>query len=215
MTVENKTSQGTERSRANARLAIFCGAFFFGMIGVAYASVPLYKLFCQVTGYGGTTQRVEQASERILDKTIKVRFDANTGASMPWRFQPKQRQVEIRIGETTQIAYEATNRSSTPVTGTATFNVTPQAAGAFFNKVECFCFTETTLQPGETLDMPVIFFIDPDVVNSKELKDISTITLSYTFFPVDGDDGADKNQTTENRNGNAVKPLAENADNRG
>lgn len=155
-----------------------------GMVGMAYASVPLYRIFCQVTGYGGTTQRAQTAGVRILDRTIKVRFDANT-AGVDWDFRPKQREVEIRIGETKQIAYMAHNRSKQTVTGTATFNVTPQAAGAYFNKIDCFCFTEQTLRPDETADMPVVFFVDPDIVDSEELKDISTITLSYTFFPVD------------------------------
>ena len=175
----------TERRRwSNRAIAVACLGFFAGMVGMAYASVPLYQLFCQVTGYGGTTQRVEQASERILDNMINVRFDANTNG-IGWDFRPKQRQVTIRIGETAQSAYEATNEMSSPTAGTATFNVTPQWAGAYFNKVECFCFTETTLQPGESLDMPVVFFVDPDIVDAPEFTGISTLTLSYTFFPVD------------------------------
>ncbi|TCD13469.1 cytochrome c oxidase assembly protein [Oricola cellulosilytica] len=169
---------------SNTAIAIACLAFFSGMIGLAYASVPLYQLFCQVTGYGGTTQRTQQASAQVLDETINVRFDANTNG-IGWEFKPKQRQVQVKIGETVQIAYEARNFGSAPSTGTATFNVTPQAAGAYFNKIECFCFTETTLGPGESLDMPVVFFIDPEIVDAPELKNIKTITLSYTFFPVD------------------------------
>lgn len=177
----------TAKDRTNTRIAIACAAFFAGMIGVSYAAVPLYQLFCQVTGYGGTTQRVEQYSDVVLDKTMDVRFDANTGPGLPWDFRPLQRRVTLKIGETTKINFAATNIYSKPARGTATFNVTPLAAGAYFNKVECFCFTETELQPGETLEMPVVFFVDPAIVDVPELKNISTITLSYTFFPIDGD----------------------------
>lgn len=175
-----------------------------GMVGMAYASVPLYQLFCQVTGYGGTTQRAQTAGIKVLDRTIRVRFDANTSAGVNWDFKPVQREVELKIGETRQVAYSAHNNSSRTTTGTATFNVTPQAAGAYFNKIECFCFTEQTLAPGETADMPIVFFIDPDIVKSEELKDISTLTLSYTFFPVDepkpvaqSDTGADVTRTIQ------------------
>lgn len=173
------------KQRSNKTLAIACAAFFASMIGVAYASVPLYRLFCQVTGFDGTTQRVEQMSDTILDQKINVRFDANTSGALPWDFKPVQREVTIRIGETTQINYEATNLFNEPTAGRATFNVTPLAAGPYFNKVECFCFTDTTLKPGESMKMPVVFFVDPDIVNSPELKDLKTITLSYTFFPID------------------------------
>jgi cytochrome c oxidase assembly protein subunit 11 len=170
-----------KKQRGNRITAIVCGGVFFGMIGLSYASVPLYALFCQVTGYGGTTQRVEQYSDRILDRKIHVRFDANTNGIL-WDFEPVQREVEFRIGETTQVSYRATNRASTPNTGKATFNVTPELAGAYFNKVECFCFTDTTLKPGQSIDMPVVFYIDPAIVDVPELKHLKTITLSYTFF---------------------------------
>lgn len=172
-----------DRSRSNGMIAAAAAAVVFGMIGMAYAAVPLYQLFCQVTGYGGTTQRADTYADRVLDRTIKIRFDANT-AGIPWVFRPAQREVEIRIGETKQISYTSRNSSDRAMTGTATFNVNPQLAGVYFNKIECFCFTETTLQPGETLDMPVVFFVDPDIVDDKDLKDITTITLSYTMFPV-------------------------------
>lgn len=180
---------GDEKTRAanrrNGLVAAIGLGMVVGMVGMSYAAVPLYKLFCQVTGYGGTTQRAEAAGVRVLDKTIKVRFDANMSAGVNWDFKPEQREVEVRIGETRQVAYLAHNNSARPITSTATFNVTPQTAGAYFNKVQCFCFTEQTLQPGETKEMPVVFFIDPDIVDAEELKDIDTLTLSYTFFPVD------------------------------
>ena len=173
------------KQRANRLVAGLCVAFFGGMIGMAYAAVPLYKMFCQATGYGGTTQRAEkQYAGRILDRDITVRFDANTNG-IPWQFQPVARSVTIKIGETTQAHYSATNKFDRAITGRATFNVQPELAGPYFNKVECFCFTDTTLKPGETLDMPVVFYVDPDIVNVPELKDLKTITLSYTMFPVE------------------------------
>jgi cytochrome c oxidase assembly protein subunit 11 len=170
-------------SRKNWIVAASCLAFFSGMIGVTYASAELYSLFCQVTGYGGATQRAEQASARILDKKITVRFDANVAPGLPWTFQPVQRSVEIKIGETAKVSYSAANIFSAPTHGKASFNVTPELAGAYFNKLECFCFTDTVLKPGETLEMPVVFFVDPEIVNEPDLKNLDTITLSYTFFP--------------------------------
>jgi cytochrome c oxidase assembly protein subunit 11 len=171
--------------RANRVVAAVCVAFFGGMIGAAYASVPLYRLFCQVTGYGGTTQRTDQYSTTVLDRDITVRFDTNTSGGVPWDFAPVKRAVTIKIGETTQADFRATNLFDRPTAGRATFNVTPEMAGAYFNKVECFCFTDTVLKPGEDLEMPVVFFVDPDIVNAPELKGVNTITLSYTFFPIE------------------------------
>lgn len=185
----------------NGRIAALCLAGVVGMIGVSYAAVPLYELFCQVTGYGGTTQRVEQASDRILDRTIKVRFDANTSSGLGWDFEPVQRMVELRIGETAQIAYRAENNSSRTSSGQATFNVTPQAAGAYFNKIDCFCFIETELQPGEGMDMPVVFFVDPAIVDAPETKNIKTITLSYTFFPLESEKPVALSATGEQKTG--------------
>jgi cytochrome c oxidase assembly protein subunit 11 len=169
--------------RSDLTIAIACVAFFASMIGVTYASVPLYQLFCQVTGYGGTTQVADAASANVLDRTITVRFDANVSSGLPWEFQPRQRDITIRLGETADIAYWAKNVFNAPNRGKASFNVTPELAGAYFNKLQCFCFTDTTLKPGETLEMPVQFFVDPEIINEVDLKDIKTITLSYTFFP--------------------------------
>lgn len=184
MSPQAKEADG-RRERSNRVVAAACFAFFAGMIGMAYAAVPLYAMFCQVTGYGGTTQRVEQYSDTVLDRKITVRFDANVSGGLPWQFAPEQRDVTMRIGETTQIAYRAENLFNAPTAGRASFNVTPELAGAYFNKVECFCFTDTTLKPGETLYMPVVFYVDPDIVNVPELAHLKTITLSYTFFPID------------------------------
>ena len=176
-----------KKQRSNRLVAGVCLAFFGGMVGMAYAAVPLYAMFCQMTGYGGTTQRVEQYSDRVLDRKITVRFDANVSSGLPWDFKPVQRDMTMKIGETAQAHYTATNLFDTPAAGRATFNVTPEMAGSYFNKVECFCFTDTTLKPGETLDMPVVFYVDPDIADVPELKDITTITLSYTFFPIEED----------------------------
>ncbi|MEO0543786.1 MAG: cytochrome c oxidase assembly protein [Pseudomonadota bacterium] len=174
-----------DKSRANARIALACVAFFSGMVGLAYASVPLYELFCRVTGYGGTTQQADVAPVDVIDREITVRFDANIGQGLGWEFAPGQRSVTMKIGELAQVNYLAENPLSRASTGTATFNVTPPSAGAYFNKMECFCFTETTLEPGESMEMPVVFFVDPDIVDKEEMDGINTITLSYTFFRVD------------------------------
>ncbi len=173
-----------EAARRARTIALGCGLFVFGMVGAAYASVPLYKLFCQVTGYGGTTQRAEGASATVVDHPVTVRFDANASGHVPWTFQPNERQVTLNLGETRQTAYRVRNNSDKAVTAQATFNVTPLAAGIYFNKVQCFCFTEQTLQPGEEVDMPVVFFVDPAIQDDPDLKEVPTITLSYTFFPV-------------------------------
>ena len=200
MTASNDHIKQT--SRRNLGVASACVVFIGAMVGMAYAAVPLYQLFCQVTGYGGTTQRVEQMSDVVLDRTINVTFDANASAGLNWDFRAVDKKVTPKIGETVQITYTATNNSPHPVTGEAIFNVTPGEAGAYFNKVQCFCFTETTLQPGETLEMPVVFFVDPAIVEAEETKGIGTITLSYTFYPRDDQEpvaalsvGEDKGQS--------------------
>lgn len=179
---EKPNNNNTDRK--NRKVALICTSVFCTMVGVSFASVPLYDLFCRATGYGGTTQRVEQYSDVILDRKITVRFDSNTAPGLPWEFRPKQRQVEMRIGETTEVSYVARNLAKAPTSGTASFNVSPELAGAYFNKLECFCFTEQELQPDQTYEMPVQFFVDPEIVNVPELKNIKTITLSYTFHPL-------------------------------
>lgn len=172
--------------RNNSRVVAMCLGLVFGMGGLAYASVPLYELFCQVTGYGGTAQRADvTASVPILDRKINVRFDANTESSLNWKFAPEQREVTVRLGEKLVINYVAENLSDKPIVGMANFNVTPQSTGAFFNKIECFCFTDTYIEPGGSLLMPVVFYVDPDIATEEETKNINTITLSYTFFESD------------------------------
>lgn len=172
------------KRNADLRVAAACAVFFVSMIGAAYASVPLYKLFCQVTGFGGTPKIATSAPEQVLAHNVKVRFDGNVNGGLPIKFGPVTREVEVQLGETKQISFTATNMASRPVKAIATFNVTPETAGAYFNKLQCFCFNEITLSPGETLDMPVLFFVDPTIVDDVEAAKITTITLSYTFFPV-------------------------------
>ena len=155
------------------------------MGGLAWASVPFYDWFCRVTGFGGATNVAEAGSDVILDQTIKVRFDASLERNMPWTFKPEVREMEIRIGETGLAFYEAHNPLDVPIAGQASYNVTPYEAGAFFDKIECFCFTEQVLMPGETVMMPVSFFVDPAIVDDREGKYVHTITLSYTFYQID------------------------------
>ncbi|MBE0412903.1 cytochrome c oxidase assembly protein [Yoonia sp.] len=155
------------------------------MGSLAWASVPFYDWFCRVTGFGGTTNVAEAGSDMVLDQTIKVRFDASLERDMPWTFKPEVREIEVRIGETALAFYEAHNPTDVPVAGQAAYNVTPYAAGAYFDKIACFCFTEQVLQPGETVMMPVSFYVDPAIVNDREGKYVHTITLSYTFYQID------------------------------
>lgn len=171
----------------NRRVGLISLSGALAMLGLGYASVPLYRLFCQVTGFGGTTQRVSEAQAaqvQVAGKTISIRFDANVERGMPWRFQPLQVTDTVSIGARDMAVYTAKNLSSEPVIGTATFNVEPEAAGKYFNKVQCFCFTEQTLRPGQEVRMPVIYFVDPAIMDDPDAKDIEQITLSYTFHPV-------------------------------
>lgn len=161
-----------------------------GMVGMAFAAVPLYEAFCRITGYGGTTQVAVQAPSTVLDQPIEIRFDANHAPDLPVEFAPKQRTETLRIGETGLAFYRVRNTSSEPVTAVATYNVTPHSAGQYFAKVECFCFQDRILQPGEEADLPVIFFVDPEIVSDPETADIESITLSYTFFRSVGGEGA-------------------------
>jgi len=167
------------------RTAVWLSAIVVGMTGMAYAAVPLYRMFCQVTGYGGTPQIAERASTRVLERTIEVRFDANVDRALPWHFAPKTRVVKVKLGDTAHVEYQAVNNSGRTTKGSATFNVTPDSAGAFFNKIQCFCFTEQTLKPGETVDMGVTFFVDPAILDDPDASRLTQITLSYTFYPVE------------------------------
>lgn len=170
--------------QSHRRTVMWMSAIVLTMGGLSFAAVPLYDLFCRVTGYGGTTQRAERGADRVLDRTITVRFDANVARDMPWTFQPLQREMTLRIGETGLAFYRAHNPTNETVIGTATFNVLPHATGSYFNKIECFCFTEQVLKPGETVDMPVTFFVDPSIMDDKQARKAAMITLSYSMFRV-------------------------------
>jgi Cytochrome oxidase assembly factor len=163
-------------------------AALLGMVGLVAASVPLYRLYCQITGYGGTT-RVAESAPAATGRPVTVRFDSSVSKGLPWRFTPHQREIRTRLGEQVLAVYSATNTGDRPVVGTATFNVTPDKVGKYFNKIECFCFTEQRLEPGQTVDMPVTFFVDPALAEDATANEVVTITLSYTFFrktPPDG-----------------------------
>jgi len=174
---------GTRNRNAHTGLVLF--AVVLGMTALAFASVPLYRLFCQVTGFGGTPQRVEveaAPAQAFSDRVVTIRFNADVNSGLPWSFQPVQSSMRVKIGEQALAYYRTTNHSDRPVTGTATFNVTPDKAGPYFDKIQCFCFTEQTLAPGQSVEMPVTFYVDPAILEDRGLDDVDTITLSYTFF---------------------------------
>ncbi len=175
---------GKHSQTTNRRTAIVLGAIAASMVGLAYASVPLYQLFCQVTGYGGTPQVGAAAAPGTgSGRTFTVSFDANVNPKLKWRFRPAQRAVELEAGEEMLAYYEAVNIGDKPLTGTAVFNVTPYKIGQYFTKLDCFCFTEQTLEPGQSVSMPVLFYIDPEIEADVNAAEVKTITLSYTFFP--------------------------------
>lgn len=173
----------------NRRVALIALAAALAMLGLGYASVPLYRIFCQVTGFGGTTQRAtlaeavraEQLAKSAGGRSFSIRFDANTAPDMPWIFRPRQVTDTVQVGERDMAIFEARNESSVPITGTASFNVEPEQAGAYFSKIQCFCFTEQTLRPGQEVAMPVVFYVDPKALDDPNMDGVEQITLSYTF----------------------------------
>ena len=179
----NEASSNALHGRHRA-VAVWCAVLVAAMVGAAYAAVPLYRLFCQVTGFDGTPRVATKPSDRVLDKTMTIRFDANVGPGLPWRFEPVQTTTNVKIGENALAFYRATNTSDRPVWGMATYNVFPEQVAPFFNKLQCFCFTEQLLQPGESVEMPVSFFVDPQITGDKDAHAVTHITLSYTFYPV-------------------------------
>jgi len=174
----------TAIAQKNGRTALIMAAIVAAMLGLAFASVPLYRMFCDLTGFAGTPLRAEKAPGAVAGQ-ISVRFDANVHPGLPWRFEPRQTTINVAPGGQQTIYYRATNLSARTITGQASFNVTPDQAGKYFKKIACFCFTEQTLKPGETVDMPVLFFVEPALLKDPDTKDISEITLSYTFYPVE------------------------------
>jgi len=176
----------TAVAQKNGRVAAIATLVVVAMVALAFASVPLYRLFCQATGFAGTTKRDEGGqAPGAVGKIISVRFDANTSTKLPWEFKPEVMRQRVAIGARQMAFFGAKNLSDHPITGSATFNVTPTEAGQYFTKIQCFCFTQQTLKPGEEVRMPVVFFVDPKILQDQDAKDIDEITLSYTFYPVD------------------------------
>ena len=179
------TPPPTHSAKSRHRLvAVLCLVLVGGMAGMAYAAVPLYRMFCQATGFGGTTQRVAAASPMVVDSTVTVRFDANVAPGLAWNFEAVTKPMTVKLGETAVATYRATSTSAVTTTGTAAYNVVPDQAGVFFNKLACFCFTEQTLAPGQSAELPVQFFVDPAMATDGDGRRVKEITLSYTFFPV-------------------------------
>ena len=181
MVDRNHSSAQSRRHRATA---IWCAVVVAAMVGAAYAAVPLYRMFCDATGFDGTPRIASKPSATVLERTIVVRFDGNVAPGLPWRFEPVEKTATVRIGENALAFFRATNPTDHPVHGTATYNVFPEQAAPFFNKLQCFCFTEQVLEPGELVEMPVSFFIDPQIVGDKDAGSTTHLTLSYTFYPV-------------------------------
>jgi cytochrome c oxidase assembly protein subunit 11 len=177
-------TRNTPLQRRHRAPAAWCAVLVVAMVGAAYAAVPLYRLFCQVTGFDGTPRIAAKAPDTVLEKTITVRFDANVAPGLPWRFEPVETTMTVRIGENALAFYRAVNTSDRPVTGTATYNILPEVAAAYFSKIQCFCFTEQVLEPGKTVEFPVSFFIDPGIVADKDARHVTHVTVSYTFHPL-------------------------------
>jgi cytochrome c oxidase assembly protein subunit 11 len=196
----------TVARRRNARTGVVLAGIVAGMVGLSFASVPLYRLFCQVTGYGGTTQIAAAAPGAVSERVIKVRFNADTAPDLPWSFKPVQREIALKVGESGLAYYRARNLAAEAVTGTSTFNVTPLKAGRYFSKVQCFCFDEQRLEAGQELDMAVSFFVDPEILSDRNLDEVKTITLSYTFFRAPGD--AETGAEQANADASAAPPRA-------
>lgn len=172
----------TRTATKPARTALICVGVAFGMLGLSFAAVPLYNMFCKVTGFAGTPRVGTAATGKVLDRFISIRFDANVAPGLGWKFEPESPQVDAQVGVTQTVFYKVTNHSDRTVTGIATYNITPEQSAAYFVKIQCFCFTEHTLKPGESFEAPVVFYIDPEIADNRELDSIKAITLSYTYF---------------------------------
>jgi cytochrome c oxidase assembly protein subunit 11 len=170
--------------RRDMIIAASCGVLVAVMVGAAFASVPLYNWFCRTTGFAGTTQVADAAPSQVLDRTLTIRFDSNVAPGLPWKFVPEQNTVTVRIGEVTTVHYKVINEAARSITAQASYNVSPPQVGAYFSKINCFCFTQQTMKPGETREMAVVFYVDPKITQDRDQDVLNTITLSYTFYPV-------------------------------
>ena len=188
-------------SRRDLLVAFACGACVAAMVGLSFAAVPLYSWFCRTTGYGGTTQVAKAAPTQISDRKVTVRFDSNVAAGLPWRFEPERRTIDVRLGEVVTVYYKVTNEAARVTAGQAGYNVSPPTAGIYFEKINCFCFTEQTMQPGEKRDMAVVFYVDPKLAEDNEQDGVNLITLSYTFYPVRVPDQAAAQSTAPGKSG--------------
>jgi cytochrome c oxidase assembly protein subunit 11 len=174
--------RNSKRLRRDVMIAAGCGVFVAAMVGAAYAAVPLYNMFCRATGFGGTTQVSSSAPAHELGRALTIRFDSNVAAGLPWKFVPEQNSIRLRIGEVATVHYKVINEAARTITAQASYNVTPTTVGAYFDKINCFCFTEQTMKPGETREMTVVFYVDPKIVDDRDQDPLNTITLSYTFY---------------------------------
>ncbi len=184
MTAGKTNSSGSAQRKRDILVAAACGAFAALMVSAAFAAVPLYDWFCRTTGFGGTTQVSTAAPGEVLGRKITVRFDANVASGLPWRFTPEKTSIDVRVGEVVTVFYTVTNQAARDTVGQASYNVTPPTTGVYFQKINCFCFTEQHVKAGETRELPVVFYIDPALVKDAEQDGLNTITLSYTYYPV-------------------------------
>ncbi len=203
---QDNDMQREQAEKSNRRVAVSAAFMAVAMIGVSFAAVPLYDMFCRVTGFGGTTQVADAAPGAVSERMITVRFDASINRKMPWRFEAPEAAVALPVGESGLAFYRAKNPTDRTITGTATYNVSPPEAGIYFSKIDCFCFTEQVLAPGEAVDMPVSFFIDPEILTDREMDDVKTITLSYTFFEATEQASSDADTSRITKQGKPARP---------
>jgi cytochrome c oxidase assembly protein subunit 11 len=188
-------------SRRDLVVAFCCGGLVAGMVGLSFAAVPLYSWFCRTTGFGGTTQVAKTAPTQVATRKITVRFDSNVAAGLPWRFVPERNTIDVQLGQVVTVYYAVTNKSARLTTGQAGYNVSPPTVGIYFEKINCFCFTEQTMKPGEKRNMAVVFYVDPKLAKDSELDNVNVITLSYTFYPVPNPEGAESASASTEKSG--------------
>ncbi len=176
------SKQNKKLLRRDMLIAVVCGAFAAGMVGAAYAAVPFYNWFCRTTGFGGTPQIAEKAPGQVLGRALAIRFDSNVTPGLPWKFEPEQNEIKLRIGEVATVHYKVVNMAAREISAQASYNVSPPTVGAYFTKINCFCFTKQTMKPGETREMTVVFYVDPAIAKDRDQDSLNTITLSYTFY---------------------------------